>query len=265
MPDLKHSGADQCHIGGRPTDRGHGFAGVMRVMHEEDPPHRAIRSFVLRAGRTTTGQQRALEQLWPDYGREFDAASPPRPEELFPHGTRRVIEIGFGNGEHLAELAAARRADAFLGIEVHRPGVGHLLIHARRNTLTNLRVICHDAVEVLAAMPRGSLDEVLLLFPDPWPKTRHHKRRLVQPAFVTLLAERLVPGGLVHMATDWEHYAQQMLDVLDGCALLTNTAAGGGFVMPAAARSPTRFERRGTRLGHEVRELVYRRVTTEAR
>lgn len=219
-----------------------------------------VRSFVLRAGRMTDGQQRALETLWPRFGLDY------RPEEcdlatLFGRQAPRVLEIGFGNGDHLIRMATGRPDADFLGIEVHRPGVGRVLLDVERLALTNVRVSNHDAVEVIGGqVPAGSLEEVFVLFPDPWHKKRHHKRRLLNEAFVALLATRLRTGGLLRAATDWEDYARQMLEVLSGCALLENTAADGGYVPRPDSREPTRFERRGERLGHGVWDLAFRRV-----
>jgi tRNA (guanine-N7-)-methyltransferase len=227
----------------------------------DKPGHRAIRSYVLRTGRITSAQQRALAQHWPRFGLEF-AAQPLDLAGVFGRVAPCTLEIGFGNGEHLLERACATPAHDFLGIEVHRPGIGHLLLAASTAGVTNLRVIAHDAVEVLRQqLLPGSLTEVQLLFPDPWPKKRHHKRRLVQPDVVALLASRLSADGRLHLATDWEEYAQHMLLMLGGCELLVNCAADGGFIDADATetRRATRFERRGERLGHQVRELLFRR------
>jgi tRNA (guanine-N7-)-methyltransferase len=225
-----------------------------------ETPHRPIRSFVMRAGRMTVGQARALEELWPRYGVEYSPA-PVSLEQLFGRQAPRTLEIGFGNGEHLASLAAAHPERDYLGIEVHRPGVGHLLMLAEKNGLTNLRASSHDAVEVLRdQITPGSLDEVLLLFPDPWHKKRHHKRRLVQPPFVELVASRLASGGVFKLATDWENYAQQMLEVLSAAnALFENLSPTGDWVPRPDERAPTRFEKRGARLGHGVWDLAFRR------
>jgi tRNA (guanine-N7-)-methyltransferase len=221
---------------------------------------RAIRSFVTRSGRITPAQERALDELWPKYGLELGAARLDL-DALFGRSARRVAEIGFGNGEHLLALAASRPADKFLGIEVHRPGVGRLLLQLKERGLTNVRVICRDAVEVLERYLEGPcLDEILILFPDPWPKKRHHKRRLIQGPFVTLLAERLRSGGALHLATDWEPYATEMLAVLTAEPRLRNAAEDGGFIPRPAGRAPTRFERRGERLGHPVWDLEFRRL-----
>jgi tRNA (guanine-N7-)-methyltransferase len=220
---------------------------------------RGVRSFVLRAGRMTDGQQRALDSLWPRFGLEFSAA-PCDLAQLFGRQAPRVVEIGFGNGANLIEMASSRPDTDFLGIEVHRPGVGRALLDIERLGLHNVRLSNHDAVEVIGQqLPESCLDEVLVLFPDPWHKKRHHKRRLLNEAFVELLASRLKPGGLLRTATDWEPYAQQMLAVLGSCALLENTAADGGYVPRPEDRQMTRFERRGERLGHGVRDLAFRR------
>jgi tRNA (guanine-N7-)-methyltransferase len=222
---------------------------------------RAIRSYVIRTGRITPAQQRALGEHWPRYGVEFESRVLDL-AQLFGRAATRTLEIGFGNGEHLLERALAQPEQDFIGVEVHRPGIGHLLLAAAKADVANLRIIAHDAVEVLQEqIEPGSLDEVQLLFPDPWPKKRHHKRRIVQPDFVALVASRLGPGGRLHLATDWEPYAEQMLLVLNGCSLLANCAEASGFIDVAAvlARSATRFQRRGERLGHRVRELLFRR------
>jgi tRNA (guanine-N7-)-methyltransferase len=225
-----------------------------------DARRRAIRSFVVRAGRMTVAQERAWTELWPRYGVEtggelLDLAA------VFGRDARRTLEIGFGNGESLVALAAAHPERDYLGIEVHRPGVGHLMLRAEELGLANLRAICRDAVEVLQqCIPAGSLDEVLLYFPDPWPKKRHHKRRIVQPAFVTLVANRLRPGGVLRMATDWQPYAEHMLEVASACELLRNESPDRGYAARPDSRPVTRFERRGQRLGHGVWDLAFSRT-----
>jgi tRNA (guanine-N7-)-methyltransferase len=220
---------------------------------------RGVRSFVLRAGRMTDGQQRALDRLWPQFGLEY-TAMPCDLAALFGRVAACVVEIGFGNGANLIHMASAQPEVDFLGIEVHRPGVGRVLLDIERLGLRNVRVSNHDAVEVVGQqLPEACLDEVLVLFPDPWHKKRHHKRRLLNAAFVALLAARLKPGGLLRAATDWEAYASAMLEVLGGCALLENTASDGGYVPRPESRQPTRFERRGERLGHGVWDLTFRR------
>ncbi len=220
---------------------------------------RSVRSFVVRAGRTTEAQRRALSELWPRFGVDF---APRRLDldALYGRHAPRVVEIGFGNGEHLVDLAMRYADRNYLGIDVHPPGVGRLLLALAESGLENVRVSCHDAVEVFEAqIPPGSLDEVQILFPDPWPKKRHHKRRLIQAGFAACLADRLSPGGLLRLATDWEPYAHQMLQVLTACELLQNLAPGASFAEQSSDRVPTHFEERGRRLGHEVWELAFRR------
>ena len=224
------------------------------------PPGRTVRSFVTRAGRITPAQQRALSELWPRFGLEY-SPEPLQAEALFGRRVPLSLEIGFGNGDNLLGLARAHPERDYLGVEVHRPGVGRLLLAVARDGLENVRVICHDAVEVLAAqIAPATLAEILILFPDPWPKKRHHKRRLVQREFVDLAASRLEPGGVLRLATDWEPYAHAMLEVLSAAPLLANTADSGTFIPRPAERAPTRFEQRGTRLGHAVWDLAFRRV-----
>ena len=226
-----------------------------------EPQHpRAIRSFVTRAGRITEAQERALGELWPKYGVEF-APQPLSAQALFGREAPRTLEIGFGNGEHLLALAAAHPERDFIGVEVHRPGVGRLLLGLEKAALGNVRLVCHDAVEVLEQqIPRGFLDELLILFPDPWPKKRHHKRRLIQGPFTALAAARLAHGGVLRLATDWEPYALEMLEVLTHTADLENLSEYGGFMARPSERAPTRFERRGERLGHAVWDLAFRRA-----
>jgi len=220
---------------------------------------RSIRSFVIRGGRLTDAQRRALDELWPRFGLEFDTQLLDL-DEMFGRKARRVVEIGFGNGEHLAALAGQHPEQDFLGIEVHPPGIGRLLLALAASDLKNVRVSGHDAVEVFESqIPLDSLDEVQILFPDPWHKKRHHKRRLIQPPFAECVSRRLKRCGLLELATDWQPYAEHMREVLDACPLLENVAQGGGFIERTRHRSPTRFEQRGERLGHDIRELAYRR------
>jgi len=217
----------------------------------EDISHRQIRSFVRRQGRLTTGQSRALGELWPRYGIEYSDTELDL-DAAYGRRAPRCLEIGFGNGELLLWLAQNNPAIDYLGVEVHRPGVGRLLLGLERLQLTNVRIISHDAVDVLAhQIPRGSLDEVLLLFPDPWPKKRHHKRRIVQKETIALAAAALRSAGWLRMATDWREYGDHMREVM---------ASVPDFVHVPDARAPrppTRFEERGRRLGHEVSELCY--------
>jgi tRNA (guanine-N7-)-methyltransferase len=224
------------------------------------PEHpRSIRSFVIRGGRTTAAQQRALDELWPRYGVEFRASALDL-DALFGRQAPRVVEVGFGNGENLATLAAAHPERDYLGIEVHPPGIGRLLLTVAAQSLSNVRISGHDAVEVFEhQLPENSLDEVLILFPDPWHKKRHHKRRLVQPQFVQCIASRLKAGGRLQLATDWQPYAEHMLQVLNECDALENLAQGGAYAARNPERTRTRFEQRGERLGHGVWELTFRR------
>jgi tRNA (guanine-N7-)-methyltransferase len=226
---------------------------------EDTRPHRAIRSFVVRAGRMTVAQQRAWESSWPRYGIDTGDGMLDL-DATFGRNAPRTLEIGFGNGETLVALAAAHPERDYLGIEVHRPGVGHLLLRVEELALSNVRIVCRDAVEVLTrCLQPASLDEVLLYFPDPWPKKRHHKRRIVQPSFVELVASRLAPGGVLRMATDWQPYAVHMLEVASACAALVNESAEGRCVDRPGSRPVTRFEGRGRRLGHDVSDLAFRR------
>jgi len=230
-------------------------------MERTDSPAPAshIRSFVKRGGRLTAAQTRALAELWPRYGVEF-STGPLDLDALFGRRAPRVVEIGFGNGEALVELAASHPEQDFLGIEVHPPGVGHCLLGIAARGLTNVRLSRHDAIEVLQQqIPASSLDEVLLYFPDPWPKKRHHKRRIVRMEFVAEVATRLKRGAMLRLATDWAPYAEAMTEVLEHCALLENAAGAARYVGRPASRPLTRFERRGHRLGHEVFDLAYRR------
>ncbi|MCG8434533.1 MAG: tRNA (guanosine(46)-N7)-methyltransferase TrmB [Gammaproteobacteria bacterium] len=220
---------------------------------------RAIRSFVRRQGRITAAQTRALEALFPEYGvpyteKQLDIAA------LFGRQAPCWLEIGFGNGENLVRLASQYPDCNFIGIEVHSPGVGRLLGELKKNNLRNLRVSRHDAKDVLThQIPDASLDCLLLLFPDPWPKKRHHKRRIVQPEFVTLVANKLKTGGRFHLATDWANYAEHMLDVLSNEPLLHNCAPAGGYIRRPEERFPTKFEARGQALGHKVYDLLFER------
>jgi tRNA (guanine-N7-)-methyltransferase len=218
---------------------------------------RSIRSYVLRQGRVTAAQASAVERLMPAYGFAFSPA-PLDLEQAFGRRAPKILEIGFGMGETTAAIAQAHPDSDYLGIEVHTPGVGALLRHVESRGLTNVRVIQHDAVEVVDRMIAPStLDGVHVFFPDPWPKKRHHKRRLLQPGFVRLLATRMKPGAYLHAATDWEDYATQMLEVLSAEPLLENTATG--FAPRPDSRPLTKFETRGARLGHGVWDLAFRR------
>jgi tRNA (guanine-N7-)-methyltransferase len=223
---------------------------------------RRIRSFVLRAGRVTPAQERALTEFWPAFGIDFR----PGPIDLdaafarpcASPATRRCLEIGFGAGEVLGALAAANPHVDYLGIEVHRSGVGRLLLRAEQAKLGNLRVICHDAVEVLEhSIADASFDEILVFFPDPWHKKRHHKRRLIDARFAALLAAKMRTGGVLRLGTDWREYADQMLAVCNANQRLVSLSPDGTFVARPDFRPLTRFEKRGARLGHGVWDLAY--------
>jgi len=220
------------------------------------PPFlRVIKSYVLRAGRTTAGQARAYELFGPQFLLPY-APAPLDTAAAFGRSAPLILEIGFGMGDATAHIAQVRPDDNFLCCEVHEPGVGALLKHVGDKGLRNIRIIRHDAVEVLDHMlPEASLDGVHIFFPDPWHKTRHHKRRLIQPAFVARLARHIKPGGYLHLATDWEPYAQQMLEVLRAEPLLANTVAD--YAPRPASRPLTKFGNRGLKLGHGVWDLVF--------
>jgi len=227
------------------------------------PSPSAIRSYVLRTGRIGSGQRRALESLAPDYVVPFEASRPPGTlAHLWPDRVRDgplIVDIGFGMGEALAAMAAQHRDRRFLGIEVHPPGVGSLLQRIETLALDHVRIVQHDAVPVVQAMlGAASVDAFHVYFPDPWPKKRHHKRRLVQRPFAELLASRLRTRGYLHCATDWEPYAVAMLDCLSQIAELRN--AHEGFHPRPEWRPLTRFERRGLQLGHKVWDLIFRRI-----
>lgn len=219
--------------------------------------HRPIRSYVRRSGRLTDGQARALETHWPRFGIE------PNNElldyqRLFERDAPTFVEIGFGMGQSLAEMAQQRPEHNFIGIEVHQPGVGSVLCQVKELGLENIRVISADAVEVMTnIISHDSLAGVYLFFPDPWHKKRHHKRRIVQPAFVDMIVQRIKPGGLFHMATDWENYAEHMLEVAEGNDRLENSAGKGHFNPDTGNRVETKFERRGLRLGHGIWDLIF--------
>jgi tRNA (guanine-N7-)-methyltransferase len=217
--------------------------------------HRTVRSYVIRAARLTVGQKRALEELYPVYGVDF----PPAPDlkALFPASQRQVIEIGFGNGEATLEIAKAFPETGFLGIEVHPPGVGHLLAAIGREGLTNLRVLRHDAVEVVAALADNSVDAFHVFFPDPWQKKKHHKRRLLQTPFLLDLARVLKPGGVFYFASDWEEYADEVLAALTALPVYANDF--DGWAQGVTWRPSTRFERRGLEQQRPIREVQFRK------
>ena len=222
---------------------------------------RRIRSFVKREGRLTTGQQRALDELFPMYGITFqekllDFA------EIFQRDASTILEIGFGNGTSLAEMAMNNPGQNYIGIEVHRPGVGNLLLQIEKHELTNLRVMNDDAVEVLQKMiADDSLDAVYLFFADPWHKKRHHKRRIVQEEFAGLLRKKLKTGGIFHMATDWENYAEHMMEVMSAAEGFENTAGYKCYTPKPDYRPVTKFEQRGHKLGHGVWDLIFKKIS----
>lgn len=231
---------------------------------ESTPEHRRIRSFVRREGRLTSGQHRALEELWPVYGIE-QPAQPLDLPALFGRRAPVVFEIGFGMGDYLFSRVEAEPECDFFGVEVHRPGVGRLLHRADGIGRRNLRVACHDAVEVLRhGIAAEALDEIVIQFPDPWHKKRHNKRRLVQPAFAQLAVSRLKIGGRLSLATDWAEYAEHMVSVLNAVPQLRNLSASGDYVERPANRLKTKFELRGERLGHGVWDLAFERVGSRA-
>lgn len=219
-------------------------------------PLRHIKSFVKREGRFTPAQSKALLENWAVYGLECKKNTLD-PVQIFGRDAPLILEIGFGMGASFLETIENHPEQNFIGIEVHRPGVGAFLHQAQQKGVKNVRVYCHDAVEVLnQSIPDNSLDKVCVFFPDPWPKARHHKRRLIQPAFIDLIAKKLKVGGYLHLATDWENYAEHMLRVLQASSL-KNTSETNAFVERPETRPMTKYEQRGERLGHVVRDLVY--------
>ncbi len=228
-------------------------------MAQPDKQHRPIRSYVLRQGRLTPGQERAFETLWPRFGVAF-TGKPLNLPTLFGNDHPVYLEIGFGNGDSLAQMAATDPDSNYLGIEVHRPGVGHLLLKIEELGLSNLCVLRHDAVEVISkGIGDGALEGAFLFFPDPWHKKRHHKRRILQPAFVRELARVIHPGGRFHAATDWEAYAEHMMQVLSESPDFENRAGPGNYTGRPGYRPLTKFEQRGQRLGHGVWDLIFQR------
>ena len=220
-----------------------------------------IRSFVLRQGRITSGQERALAEHWSRYGLDVDENLRVDAAGLFGDARELILEIGFGNGESFVQMAEAAPQQGFVGIEVHRPGVGHALVLAAVAGIDNLRVIRHDAVAIIRDhVPDGALSRVQIYFPDPWPKARHHKRRIVQRAFTDLIWRKLRAGGEIHCATDWENYAEWMRDVFAGDPKWQNLGGADGFAPRPDWRPQTKFERRGERLGHGVWDLRYCKI-----
>ena len=221
--------------------------------HDEKPYFRRIRSFVKREGRFTDAQKRAFEELWPVNGIDNDGS-------LIGCGEHCVLEIGFGNGSTLAEMAMNEPDKEFIGIEVHRPGVGNLLRLIKEHDIKNLRVVCDDAVEVLThRIADESLERLQLFFADPWPKKKHHKRRIVQPEFVQLVRKKLKPGGIFHLATDWQDYAEHMLEVMQPAEGFENLSITNDYIPRPESRPLSKFEQRGQKLGHGVWDLMYKK------
>jgi len=219
----------------------------------------AIRSFIRRQGRITLGQQFALEQWWDRYGLSYE--KPLETVSTFGREAPLIVEIGFGNGQALAEMARANSGNNYIGIEVHRPGIGHLLLNLDNQQTDNVRVYCHDAIEILSEkISDNSLAGLQLFFPDPWPKNRHHKRRIVDSYFIALVSQKLKRGGYLHMATDWQAYAKVMLSVAGKKKSLVNESPDSTFCPRPDYRPLTKFERRGIRLGHGVWDLIFRKA-----
>jgi len=225
--------------------------------NEPPTPRRSIKSFVLRQGRLTNAQQNALDNHWQDYGIDFSEQLLDY-RALFGNDNEIIVEIGFGNGDSLLQQAINQPQYNFIGIEVHGPGVGHLIHNANAQDIHNIKVIRHDAIDVLAQqITDNSITQLQLFFPDPWHKKRHHKRRIIKPAFIELIQKKLETGGFFHMATDWQHYAEHMLDEMDQARAFRNTAGSGNYSPTKGARCETKFERRGIKLGHGVWDLIY--------
>ena len=229
---------------------------VHRQIHR---PIRAIKSFTLRGGKLTKGQQRALQELWPAYGLSLDNLANERTDfqQIFRRAAPTILEIGFGDGKALFEVAQKNPHQNFIGVEVHRPGIGHLLIQMHHYNLTNVKLFCADAIDVLnTAIRDQALAKICLFFPDPWPKKKHHKRRIVQPPFIDLVAKKLKPGGIFHYATDWRDYANEAMGKLELSSALVNIAGRGNFSPGQQQRPETKFEKRGRRLGHGVWDII---------
>ncbi|MDD1631971.1 MAG: tRNA (guanosine(46)-N7)-methyltransferase TrmB [Methylococcaceae bacterium] len=222
---------------------------------EQTFPQR-IRSFIRRQGRLTPGQQLALDNYWDKYC--LDPNADTNFSQVFGRDAPLFVEIGFGNGESLVRMAAANPDKDYMGIEVHKPGVGHLLMLLNQQGLNNVRIYCHDAIEIMEQkIADNSLAGVHLFFPDPWPKKKHHKRRIVRPGFVDLLVRKLKPGGYFHAATDWKNYAEAMLAVLSESSELRNISPTNDYCDSPEYRPLTKFEQRGLRLGHGVWDLIF--------
>ena len=222
--------------------------------------HRTVRSFVLRKGRLTTAQQHALDELWPHYGIEHSEVELDF-DDHFERPAEVIVEIGFGNGRSTWRMARQEPEKNFIGVEVHEPGVGHLMLSLEKHEVDNVRIVCEDAVPFLQTrVAAGSLAGVRIYFPDPWPKKRHHKRRLIQPGFVDLLARSMASGAIFHLATDWQPYAEHVLEVMQSRTDFVNLSPTGDYCERPEWRPYTKYEERGERLGHEVRDLLYQRT-----
>jgi len=225
-------------------------------MNPENAPRSRIRSFIRRQGRLTPGQQLALDNHWQRYG--LDPKTSFNHEQAFDRQAPLIVEIGFGNGESLAAMAAASPETDYIGIEVHTPGVGHLMMLLDQQGISNVRIYSHDAIEVIEnCLPDNMLTGLHLYFPDPWPKKKHHKRRIVRTTFIELLGKKLQSGGYFHAATDWQHYAEWMLDLLTTTNILKNTSPMQDYCERPQHRPLTKFEQRGLKLGHGVWDLIF--------
>jgi tRNA (guanine-N7-)-methyltransferase len=228
-----------------------------KISGSDNSGRRPVRSYVLRGGRLTAGQERALRELWPRFGIENGDGLLDL-DQLFGSNAPVILEIGFGNGEATWQMASAHPEENYIAVEVHQPGVGHLLLKIEEHGIENIRIACADATEFLRnRVPEESLGGVRIYFPDPWPKKRHHKRRIIQPSFVRALASRIRLGAILHLATDWEPYAEHMLEVIGGVEGLTNLSASDGFSDKPEWRPETKYEKRGERLGHTVKDLLF--------
>ncbi len=226
--------------------------------HHKPPSNRSIRSFTVRGGKLTRAQERALQTLWPVYGLSLEALAGERVDfqNLFGRVAPTILEIGFGDGKALFEVAQQNPQQNFIGVEVHRPGIGRLMMHLHRHNVTNVKLFCTDAIDVLhQGISDQSLSKISLFFPDPWPKKKHHKRRIIQPPFIDLVAKKLALDGVFHYATDWQNYADEAMSKLELSSALVNVAGTGNF-SPRPQRPETKFEKRGQQLGHAVWDIV---------
>lgn len=243
----------------RTSDFYEGFMNTSLLKPMNEQKQRKIRSYVLRKGRLTPAQQLALDELWPYYGID-NAQTVLDFDDYFERQAEVILDIGFGNGDSTWQMAQHEPEKNFIGIEVHEPGVGHLLMSLEKNNIDNVRIVCTDAVEFMEhRLAEASLAGARIFFPDPWPKKRHHKRRIIQPAFVKLLARCIRKGGTLHLATDWEPYAEHVVEVLQQRSEFTSLATDGDYSERPDWRPRTKYERRGERLGHQVRDLLYQR------